>query len=64
MDEARANIYTLICELLPETAAKVDNEMFREGLCMKGKTFEEAEFQVDESGEAVFTSILERAIGA
>ena len=64
MDEARESIYALICELLPEAAANVDDEMFLEGLCMKGKTFEEAEFQIDKSSGAVFISMLEKAIGA
>ena len=61
MEEARERIYELIGELLPEEAAAVDEEMFREGLCMKGKTFEEVEFQVDDSGEVVFP--LTHAVG-
>ena len=64
MEEARENIYALISDLLHEAAAKVDSEMFREGLCMKGKTFEEAEFEIDESGEVIFPGTLAQAVGA
>ena len=59
MEEARARIYELISEELPERAkwgGKEDEEMFREGLCMKGKAFEEAEFEIAESGEVLTPS--------
>jgi hypothetical protein len=62
MEEARANMHALICELLPEAAARVDEDMFREGLCMKGKIFEEAEFHIDESGEVVSLATLAFAL--
>ena len=64
MDNARTNIYALICDLLPEAATSVDEEMFREGLCVKGKTFEEAEFEIDESGGVVSPAELAYAVGA
>jgi predicted RNase H-like HicB family nuclease len=60
-EEARTRIYELIAEDLHERVnwgAAEDEEMFREGLCMKGKIFEEAEFQIDESGEVVFSEAL------
>ena len=66
-EEARARIYELIAEDLPRRVnwgGVKDEEMFREGLCMKGKTFEEAEFQIDEFGEVVFQATLAHAIGA
>ena len=64
-EEARARIYELIAEDLPRRAdcgGVEDDEMFREGLCMKGKTFEEAEFLIDESGEVVFPAELAYAV--
>ena len=68
MEEARSRIYELIAEDLPERAnwgGEEDEEMFREGFCMKGKTFEEAEFQIDASGEVVFPSeAFAHAVGA
>ena len=66
-EEARISIYELIAEDLPRRANwgdVEDEEMFREGLCMKGKTFEEAEFQIDESGEVVFPAMFVYAAGA
>ena len=39
--------------------------MFREGLCMKGKILEEAEFEINESGEVLAPSdALAQAVGA
>ena len=66
-EEARARIYELIAEDLPirvDWGGVEDEEMFRKGLCMKGKTFEEAEFQIDEFGEVVFPGTLAHAVGA
>ena len=67
-EEARSRIFELIAEELPEMAnwgGKEDEEMFREGLCMKGKTLEEAEFEINESGEVVFSpETLAHAVGA
>ena len=65
MSEARENIYNVIADFLPEAVHKVDEEMFREGLCMKGKILEEAEFEIDESGEVITPSDkLAHAVGA
>ena len=68
LDEATANIYDVIADFLPEkvNASVEDEEALRVGLCMKGKTFEEAEFQIDESGEVVFpaASAYAHAVGA
>ena len=66
-EEARTRIYELIAEDLPQRVnwgGVEDEEMFREGLCMKGKTFEEAEFEIDESGEVIFPGALAQTVGA
>jgi predicted RNase H-like HicB family nuclease len=63
-EEARERIYGLIAEDLPERAGwggKEDEAAFREGMCMKGKTFEEAEFEIDDSGEIRFASEAAKA---
>ena len=64
-EEARENIYNIIADFLPDAVNKVDEEMFREGYCVEGKTFEEAEFEINESGEVLTPSdILAHAVGA
>ena len=65
LDEAKANIYGVIADFLPEeTKGKASEETLRLGLCMKGKLYQEIDVTVDESGEVVFTSQLARAVGA
>ena len=60
MDEATANIYDVIADLLPDEINKgeADEELLRIGLCMKGKLFQEVEVTVDESGEVVFPAVF------
>ena len=63
-EEARENIYNVIADFLPDAVHKVDEEMFREGYCVEGKTFEEAEFEINESGEVITPSDkLAHAVG-
>lgn len=68
MEEARSRIYELIAGDLPERAnwgGEADEETFREGFCMKGKIFEEVEFEINESGgEAFPSSVFAKAVGA
>ena len=66
LDEATANIYDVIADLLPGeiSKSKADEELLRIGLCMKGKLFQEVEVTVDESGEVVFPVALAQAVGA
>jgi predicted RNase H-like HicB family nuclease len=48
IEEAEANIRELIDEFLPEQAHRgsdVDEELFREGMCMSGKFFREIEVE-------------------
>jgi predicted RNase H-like HicB family nuclease len=55
IEEATANIRELIADFLPdETKGELDERMFREGSCMKGKRFQEIEVIVDDAGEVVF----------
>ena len=64
-EEARENIYNIIADFLPDAVHQVDEEMFREAFCVEGKTFEEAEFEINESGEVLTPSdILAHAVGA
>ena len=66
IEEARSRIYELIAEDLPERinwGGKKDEESFRAGFCMKGKTFEEAEFEINESGEALSPSDVLAHVG-
>ena len=66
LDEATANIYDVIADLLPDEINKGadDEELLRNGLCMKGKLFQEVEVTVDESGEVIFPGALAQAVGA
>ena len=65
IDEATANISNIIADFLPdETNSEVNEETFREGLCMEGKLFQELKVTVDESGEVVFPAALAYAVGA
>jgi predicted RNase H-like HicB family nuclease len=57
IEEATANIRELIADFLPdEIKGELDEQMFREGSCMKGKQFQEIEVMIDETGEIRFTS--------
>ena len=64
--EATENIYDIIADFLPDeiSKGKADEELLRNGLCMKGKLFQEVEVTVDESGEVVFPAMLAYAVGA
>jgi predicted RNase H-like HicB family nuclease len=53
-EEAEANIKDLIADLLEERANKVSEVLFREGLCMRGKSFHEIEVDVAENGLVIF----------
>ena len=67
LEEATANIYDVISDFLPDkvSASEADEELLREGLCMKGKLFHEVSVTIDESGEVVFpTEALAHAVGA
>ena len=55
IEEATANINDVIADFLPdEIKGEINEEFFREGLCMEGKIFQEVKVTVDESGEVVF----------
>jgi predicted RNase H-like HicB family nuclease len=48
LEDAESNIRELIDEFLPQRAhrgSEIDEEMFREGLCMSGKFFREIEVE-------------------
>jgi predicted RNase H-like HicB family nuclease len=48
IEEAEANIRDLIDDFLPQHAhrgGQIDEELFREGLCMSGKLFREIEVE-------------------
>jgi hypothetical protein len=63
-EEARQNIMELIEDFLPDEtikASEVDEEMFREGFCMKGKEFEDIDAEITDSGEVRFTSEAAKA---
>ena len=66
IEEATANIYDIIADFLPDEVNKgeADEELLREGLCMKGKLFQEIEVTIDESGEVIFPVTLAQAVGA
>ena len=63
LDEATANIYGVIADLLPDEINKgeADEELLRIGLCMKGKLFREVEVAIDESGEVILPLIGENS---
>ena len=65
LDEAEANIRDIIADFLPDKIENdINEEVFREGLCMKGKHFQEVAVSVDESGEVIFPSeALAHAVG-
>jgi predicted RNase H-like HicB family nuclease len=65
LDEATANIYDVIADLLPDEVGKseTDEELLRIGLCMKGKLFQEVEVAIDETGEVVFPIAFAHAVG-
>ena len=65
LDEATSNIYDVIADFLPDEINKgeADEELLRNGLCMKGKLFREIEVTIDESGEVVFPTELAYAVG-
>jgi predicted RNase H-like HicB family nuclease len=55
IDEATANISNVIADFLPdEVKGEVDEEAFREGLCMEGKMYQEVKVTLDEAGEVRF----------
>ena len=66
IEEATENIRNIIADFLPDEINKgeADEELLREGLCMKGKLFQEITVTVDESGEVVFPAELAYAVGA
>ena len=66
IEEATENIRDIIADFLPDEIKKgeADEELLRNGLCMKGKIFQEIEVAVDESGEVVFPGVLAHAVGA
>ena len=64
IEEATANINDIIADFLPdEIKGEVNEETFREGLCMEGKLFQEVKVTIDEFGEVVFPAVLDQAIG-
>lgn len=65
IDEATANISNIIADFLPdEIDGEINEETFREGLCMEGKLFQEVKVTVAKSGEVAFPSALACAVGA
>ena len=51
IEEATENIRNIIADFLPdEINGEINEETFREGLCMEGKVFQEIKVAVDESG--------------
>ena len=63
IEEATTNIYNIIADFLPdEIKGEVNEEAFREGLCMEGKIFQEVKVTIDESCDVVFPKTL--AVGA
>ena len=65
IEEATANIYDIIADFLPdEIKGEVNEEVFREGLCMEGKIFQDMKVTIDEFGEVVFPSALAHAVMA
>ena len=65
IEEATANISDIIADFLPdEIKGEINEEVFRVGLCMEGKIFQEMKVTVDESGEVVFPAALTHAVAA
>jgi len=65
IEEATENIRNIIADFLPdEINGEINEETFREGLCMEGKVFQEIKVAVDESGEVIFPGALAQAVGA
>ena len=65
IEEATSNINNIIADFLPdEIKGEVNEENFRNGLCMEGKIFQEMKVTIDESGEVVFPGVLAHAVGA
>ena len=65
IEEATANISNIIADFLPdEIKSEINEETFREGLCMEGKIFQEVKVTLDESGEVVFPTTLAHVVGA
>ena len=65
IDEATANISNIIADFLPdEIKGEINEEVFREGLCMDGKIFQEMKVTLAKSGEVVFPGTLACAVGA
>ena len=56
IEEATENIQDIIADFLPQriNTSQVDEDLFRSGLCVEGKIFQEIKVTVDESGEVVF----------
>jgi predicted RNase H-like HicB family nuclease len=55
IDEATANINNVIADFLPdEVKSEANEEVFREGLCMEGKLYQEIKVVLDDAGEARF----------
>jgi len=64
IEEATTNISNIIADFLPdEIKSEINEEVFREGLCMEGKIFQEIKVTVDESGEVIFPAALAHAVG-
>ena len=65
IDEATANIRDIIADFLPDKIEnEINEEVFREGLCMEGKIFQELKAAIDQSGDVVFSEALAYAIEA
>jgi predicted RNase H-like HicB family nuclease len=61
LDEAKESIYNVIADFFPDrvNASPEDEEAVREGLCMKGKLFQELEITV-EGDEVIFPPLAEK----
>jgi predicted RNase H-like HicB family nuclease len=58
MEEATAHIKDIIADFLPDKIEnEINEEFFREGLCMEGKIFQEMKAAIDPSGEVVFSPV-------
>jgi predicted RNase H-like HicB family nuclease len=56
-NEAAEHIRELIADMLPgEIKSELDERMFREGSCMKGKLFQDVEVETTGNGKVVFPS--------
>ena len=59
IEEATVNINNVIADFLPdEIKGEVNEDTFREGLCMEGKIFQEVKVTVNEFGEVIFPEAL------